>query len=554
MKLAHLIRIQPARCHWVGHILQMAFVSLFVVISASNSAHSSSFNFRIQDYKPDTVIAKQWVIDAGWSALGVRDNESSILSYWEIPYRDDSRISSRDSHSVFIQSTWQNLRLTRNKVFAGKYAIRYTYDNTDRGDSSLCRNCAGENSLRTILNDPHTYAHNIALTVDFHLWRMVKRPIGFFASWGGELLGQEVWSEGYNSSNTYSIDSLNRQWRLREHSYGRRLSRYSGNALVRAGVTIGRQYEGKYASAVLYLLEELEKEGYLDHPPSAAEIHTLCDTALHYVNAYATDDRRHRVSLLSALTETLEHMHLLRGPATQTTYLIDDRWYNMTYDTRPFGFQARVGQQAIVTGDLSHGSGSEWTHIRYATTPIDSPKVTHVHQSTSRYENNNNTWNGADRIILATSVSVVYGLPLSSRWQWNTSLYATSGNITFDHPAPDVHRTIDRWWDNAEAELATGLEYHATPRTVYSADLSATMRRERSAYYSDMDDNGEGLLKGRTLRFLTSCNHWLVPAVALDMRLYADASHTSIHTQSRYSTYWNRNYGIAVGVTLRGGY
>lgn len=541
--------------HFSDHSYRIVIVTLSIVFSALNVSDASNFNFRIQDYKPDTVIAKQWELKGGWSAQGVRGNKLRALSYWDMPYEERGNTISRDSLLISLNSTWRNIRLLRSKEYTASYSIKYEYENL-KGviDSTFCRNCVSEGSLRTSVYDPIAYRNNLSLSSDFYFWKMVRRPIGVFASVGGTVLGEEDWGVGFIATNSYSADSTYHRWIHGENRSNSRRSRYGGTITTRGGLTFGQQYEGKYASAVLYILEELEKSGRLDHSPTFDDIHLLCDTALCYVNAYATDDRRHRVSLLTALTSALDQLHLLKGPSTETTFFIDDIWYNMTYSTRPYGFQVRVAQQAAVGGEAYRSSSRNWRYSREVITPLDSPYVTRVYEVTSLNVNSNRGWSGTGSVVLNTSINALFGLPLSSRWQWNTILVAASGDITNDWSWSSVHTLIDRWWDNASVSLQSNLEYHATPRTAYTATLAAEARRlrppSRNSYFGIED--GVGRLHSIQSQIL--CRHWAVEKVALDMRLFFNANHSSVQVPSQKSTHWFRDYGIAIGVSVRGGY
>jgi hypothetical protein len=549
----HLCRICNRQS--LRYALRTTLVYIVTAMSAFSVSRASTFNFRIQDYKPDTVLSKQWELNAGWSALGVRDDKLRTLSYWDLPYEERGNTFARDSQFISLNSTWRNIQLSRDKEYTSSYSLKFEHENL-KGviDSTVCRNCISEGSLKTSVNDPKAYNNSISLSADRYFWKIVRRPVGVFASVGSTLLGEEDWGIGFSSSNSYSADSTYHRWIQREFRAKSRLSRYSGEVTVRAGITFGQQYEGKYASAVLYLLEELEKDGCLDHNPTSDDIRQLCDTALRYVNAYATDDRRHRVNLLTALTGTLEQMHLLRGAATQTTFIIDDLWYNMTYDRRPFGFQLRIAQQLSFKVDVSGSISNIWINDREVVTPLDSPYVTRVSENTFFSNNSNRSWDGTLGAVVSNSISAMYGLPLSSRWQWNTLLTAVSGNITHDWNYYTVHNVIDKWWDNASASLTSHLEYHATPRTIYVASLSAEAKRQRtpSSYYPD--EIVDFLGRSRFIRSQISCRHWVVEEVALNTQLYFNANHQSSTSPYSKASNWSREYGIAIGVSVRGGY
>jgi len=105
----------------------------------------------------------------------------------------------------------------------------------------------------------------------------------------------------------------------------------------------GRVYDGKFAAAALYMVDELRREGLLNREPAATEMRELCDLIYQYRLVHRIDKRLHKIEALQNIAEYFTERNIIADPGPYGYLLIQDVWDYFPHDSRLFGLRVRMG-------------------------------------------------------------------------------------------------------------------------------------------------------------------------------------------------------------------
>lgn len=170
---------------------------------------------------------------------------------------------------------------------------------------------------------------------------------------------------------------------------------------------------------VLFILEDLQKQGLLAREPNHQEIEELSALAIYVRNKRFFDSRIKRIYELTLMDSLMQEMGLINTPDIAYHTTLQDNWNYSVNRFRQAGWLFQYGLSPSFTANSTNAS-SEISDL----------------QSTSLEENTSNQYNGSALLFL----NYVWQKPISQVLQYNISARATAGSLFYND---DIKGTID---------------------------------------------------------------------------------------------------------------
>jgi hypothetical protein len=487
----------------------LSIVSL--IVSVAQLCHSADDpKFKIEDYIPDKYKDAVWQISGNMSASGRssgRDDNQNVEDFRKS--RDDGSSSNRNLN---INSRLDLFSLSQRSWWrvSGGLSGRYSTNSStsSRGSSELSQTGSYE---RNTYSEWDQSSSNLQLYGRYEKGQYVTRSLAynFALNINGSIYRIKSESSVHEETVQWNfpsrLDTIKMMWLSNATSRGRGLS-----ANTDIGISVGYMYEGRYTAAVLHLLGELNKRGYLGTQPSTSDIRTLCDTAYAYANKYFSDGRRSRVATSSALTNTLVNLGIFKTPSAPMLIWMQDVWYGYSRESRQFGAKLAVGMS--VNGNTNGNSyESEFKRDRNVRAHFldygDSVVVVDEHTIDS------DTGSAEYQSLRYTNtLTASVEKPISLRWHFRSQLVARTGirELIWNDNQPRMDN--NNWDSHLGLNMISTVAFIADSRTTASAGGWLQFQNDDEFVLRDYDSRFGTQVRDyrfRSLTFLGKMSYWI---------------------------------------------
>lgn len=444
------------------------FVTALVTL-LQTVAVNADLGFRIEDYRPDSLVDFQWRITP---------QASRGLPF---PYQSPSRIFSysfnrSNTTDVLGEEELESRNLSLRLDSDWDY-YNYTLDRTLRFNATLSADLDSDISEQSDERHKPSFTQSLAewensggnLRVSLN-GRLEKYLAGdLFASVNASLRGA-VGDQDNRQSSRSEFSSLTR-WRLdiRELDYD--FDPRSYDASLGAGLGIGRTHTGRYSYSAWYILNELDSEGISTGALSKAQFVELAALIYELKETHIIDSRIRRIEATNTIAEFLLRSGVITEPSYLAQAIITDAWDYSPQDRRTFGWKAQVEIDYSVGEDLDDLVVTQYSlrrDYRYDTLGvlIDS----FVNESTSReFVDQYSRGSGATLEVstewyrqISMRSQVVIGSSL--RHRFDNSSRSTKEHATDNGPTR-VERDGSETYDDIYATLFCSYDYIFSSRT-----------------------------------------------------------------------------------------
>ncbi|MCK4632164.1 MAG: hypothetical protein KAT79_02775 [candidate division Zixibacteria bacterium] len=391
--------------------LTAMLIAIFL-ISASSHAKVS---FKIEDYIPEKFVDLKWRL-GGNLRLNGSDQDSESIPTTESEWRIDRSESNRDG-TDFSAGTDFGYRYETIPKF-----LRYTASlNISYSDDTFEGNSQREDSLGGLFYSSSDQ--------DGHTWRMsASENLEAGAYISGDQFVSAIWSGNaiYYSKPEQTSHSLNideytsggfHYYNLRNRNRERDQStrQYYSRLELRTGH--GRVYEGLYAAAAAYMIDELKKTGALTGAPNRDQMLKLCDLIYEYKLKHAVDKRLLKIEALGEIYEYLNSIGATDDG--HAGYLaVQDVWDFFPRNPRRFGtvLSGGIGWEFNYYKQTNDNSDSDtrlsWNY------DINNPSVVDTISDTT-YQSSTSMVNRTQTENVFLGGRFEHYRPVNIRWQWD---------------------------------------------------------------------------------------------------------------------------------------
>jgi hypothetical protein len=317
-------------------------IGIFIISLIPSAIQADGQTFGVTSYIPVRFSDTEWRIGG---QLGYSNNNLKT-EYSEAPYQGHSLIDSEYKSINGAVGLSNNLKY-RYEIIPLSIILQLGLSgsmNNQKSDKFNDYSPVNGTDISSSRSNSHNYQLNASPSADMALYYKNN----FFIS----LLMNNAFSFG---NEDYHSSSINESWSPKFHETDSIIytkskdsaksdiyrKSYSIQFLIMPGW--GRLYEGRFASAAIYIIEELRRNKLLLIEPSQAQMMQFAELIYQYRMRHIIDKRIHLIKSFQSILNYLKDQNLLDNCDIMTFLLVQDVWNYFPDEARSFGFKIRAG-------------------------------------------------------------------------------------------------------------------------------------------------------------------------------------------------------------------
>lgn len=390
----------------------MSVLFVFFVIAGITRAQDSTF--KVTSFIPEKFKDVELKLDAGWDYdLLNQDKNEKDSEYGNNYLRENFTNTSGDT--IYFSPSYRFYYWSIRNSIDYNARLRFDVYKENIDDTLRAENSTFDDIESESRSDQNSFVVTVEQDVTWYHYFRRNMFAGCYAQFDMEYNDTDS-DENYHTNNDYGNYIYDR---ISEQDYFRYKNGYDGMMEFHTG--IGRIYEGYFAAKALYIIDELNSQGYLDRLPDHREYSDLAELIYEYDQKHIIDSRIHRIEALSAILDYLAEENLIDENSYKSALYIQDVWDYYPDDRRKFGsrFTLGVGGEYHFSREKSRRTGrTETVRDYYSSSGEIDSSTTFISDIFQR----NNIKNTTEGIYLLAEYE--YHRPINLKWQARLALSA----------------------------------------------------------------------------------------------------------------------------------